>query len=58
MENKADEGRYEGVAFVGARLIDGNGGPVVTDAVVLVKDKDIQAVAPKGSGGRCRPPIV
>ena len=48
MENRqTNNGRGDGVAFVGASLIDGNGGPVIPDAVVLVKGKDIRAVGEK-----------
>src|SRR5262245_25329705 len=36
-----------GTAITGATLIDGNGGPAVTDAIVLVTGKKIEAVGPR-----------
>ena len=37
------------IAIVGATLIDGRGGPVVTDAVVLIRGERIAAVGKRGS---------
>lgn len=36
-------------AIIGATLIDGNGGPPVVDATVLVRGKKIEAVGPRAS---------
>ena len=37
------------LAIVGATLIDGNGGPPVQDAVILIGDKRITAVGPRSA---------
>ena len=37
------------IAIVGAALIDGNGGPPVPDATVLVRGKRIEAVGPQAA---------
>ncbi|HYX81022.1 MAG TPA: hypothetical protein VE714_01435, partial [Gemmatimonadales bacterium] len=37
------------VAIVGATLIDGNGGPAVGDATIVVRGKRIAAVGPRAS---------
>jgi imidazolonepropionase-like amidohydrolase len=36
-------------ALVGARLIDGTGGPAIEDAVVIVRDKRIERAGPRAS---------
>src|SRR5689334_13954759 len=37
------------VAIIGATLIDGNGGPAVPDATIVVRGKRIAAVGPRAS---------
>src|SRR5881396_1272224 len=37
------------VAIVGATLIDGNGGPAVADATIVIRGKRIAAVGPRAS---------
>ena len=37
------------IAIVGATLIDGNGGPAITDATIVVRGKRIAAVGPRAS---------
>src|ERR1044071_5943818 len=37
------------VAIVGATLIDGNGGPAISDATIVVRGKRIAAVGPRAS---------
>jgi imidazolonepropionase-like amidohydrolase len=39
------------VALVGGRLIDGNGGPPLEDACVVLRGRDILAVGPRASTG-------
>src|SRR5213592_840228 len=38
-----------GIAIVGATLIDGNGGPPLADATVLIRAKKIEAVGPRSA---------
>src|SRR5579871_917403 len=40
-----------GIALVGGRLIDGNGGPPLEDSCVLLRGRDIVGVGPRASTG-------
>ncbi len=42
------QGRDQVIALVGATLIDGNGGPPLADATVVVTGKHISALGPRG----------
>ena len=43
------EGEPEGIALVGANVIDGSGGPPLRDAVIVVRGTRVETVAPRES---------
>jgi imidazolonepropionase-like amidohydrolase len=45
----AQAGKSQTLALTGATIIDGNGGAPIHDGVIVVKDKRIVAVGPRGS---------
>ena len=51
----AQAGRAQTLALTGATIIDGNGGAPIHDGVIVIKDKRIVAVGPRGSPSPCRP---